>query len=198
MPCHWHILGTKVTAVSRKSHIRAKLRSSNHKWKSESFFVTRVNFVCLLFFLGGRVRGKMKLNELRRCPGNSVQPFLQDWRAVDPSGQRPWMSCPPHSLRTKCNCNQPQKSYQDELQVITSRGAIQHRISAESSLIYPRRPSRSSDWTELNPTPGKERKHWALRPQKPLRLIRDGEVGGSGILYLTPTRYAVTTRMILH
>ena len=26
-----------------------------------------------------------------------------------------------------------------------------------------------------------ERKHGALRPQKPLRLIRDGEVGGSGI-----------------
>ena len=26
-----------------------------------------------------------------------------------------------------------------------------------------------------------ERKHVALRPQKPLRLIRDGEVGGSGI-----------------
>ena len=26
----------------------------------------------------------------------------------------------------------------------------------------------------------KERKHWALRPQKPLRLIRDGEVGGGG------------------
>ena len=42
------------------------------------------------------------------------------------------------------------------------------------------------------------RKHWALRPQKPLRLIRDGEVGGSGFLYLTPTRYTVTTRMILH
>ena len=37
-----------------------------------------------------------------------------------------------------------------------------------------------------------------LRPQKPLRFIRDGEVGGSGILHLTPTRYAVTTRMILH
>ena len=45
---------------------------------------------------------------------------------------------------------------------------------------------------------GKERKLWALRPQKPLRLIRDGEVGGSGIIYLTPTRYTVTTRMILH
>ena len=42
------------------------------------------------------------------------------------------------------------------------------------------------------------RKHGALRPQKPLRLIRDGEVGGSGILYLTRTRYIVTTRMILH
>ena len=42
------------------------------------------------------------------------------------------------------------------------------------------------------------RKYWALRPQKPLRLIRDGEVGGSEILYLTPTRYTVTTRMILH
>ena len=47
-------------------------------------------------------------------------------------------------------------------------------------------------------TMGKERKHWALRPQKPLRLIRDGEVGGLGILYLTPTRYTVTTRTILH
>ena len=35
------------------------------------------------------------------------------------------------------------------------------------------------------------RKHGALRPQKPLRLIRDGEVRGGGgreILYLTPTR----------
>ena len=42
------------------------------------------------------------------------------------------------------------------------------------------------------------RKHRALRPQKPFRLIRDGEVGGSGVLYLTPTRYTVTTRMILH
>ena len=41
------------------------------------------------------------------------------------------------------------------------------------------------------------RKHWAF-PQKPLRLIRDVEVGGLGILYLTPTRYTVTTRMILH
>ena len=42
------------------------------------------------------------------------------------------------------------------------------------------------------------RKHGALRPHKPLRLIRDGEVGESGMLYLTPTLYAVTTRMILH
>ena len=36
-----------------------------------------------------------------------------------------------------------------------------------------------------------------MRPQKPLRLTRDGNVGGSGFLYLTPTRYTVTTRMIL-
>ena len=43
-----------------------------------------------------------------------------------------------------------------------------------------------------------EIEHWVLCPQKPLRLIRDGEVGGSEILYLTPTRYTVTTRMILH
>ena len=42
------------------------------------------------------------------------------------------------------------------------------------------------------------RKHGALRPQKPLRLIRDEEVGGGEFLYLTPTRYTVTTRMILH
>ena len=34
---------------------------------------------------------------------------------------------------------------------------------------------------------GKERKLWALRPQKPLRLIRDGEVGGSGIIYILVT-----------
>ena len=45
---------------------------------------------------------------------------------------------------------------------------------------------------------GKKRKLWALRPQKPLRLIRDGDIGGSRILYLTSTRYTVTTRMILH
>ena len=45
---------------------------------------------------------------------------------------------------------------------------------------------------------GRGWKQLALRPQKPLRLIRDGEIGGSGILYLTPTRYTVTTRMILH
>ena len=39
------------------------------------------------------------------------------------------------------------------------------------------------------PPRGKERKHWALRPQKPLRLIRDEEVRGLGILNLTPTHY---------
>ena len=38
------------------------------------------------------------------------------------------------------------------------------------------------------------RKHGALRPQ---RLIRDAEVGGREFLCLTPTRYTVTTRMIL-
>ena len=32
-------------------------------------------------------------------------------------------------------------------------------------------------------------KHRALRPQKPLGFIRDGEVEGSEILYLTATRY---------
>ena len=54
--------------------------------------------------------------------------------------------------------------------------------------------SSTSAWCVQSP-----RKHGALRPQNPLRLIRDGEVwGGSGILYLTPTRYTVTTRMILH
>ena len=37
-----------------------------------------------------------------------------------------------------------------------------------------------------------------LRPQKPLRRIRDEEVGGREFLYLTPTRYTVTTRMVLH
>ena len=34
--------------------------------------------------------------------------------------------------------------------------------------------------------------------QKPLRLMRDGEVGGREFLYLTPTRYTVTTKMLLH
>ena len=42
------------------------------------------------------------------------------------------------------------------------------------------------------------RKHENVDSQKPLRLTRDGEVGGSGLLYLTFTRYTVTTRMILH
>ena len=43
-----------------------------------------------------------------------------------------------------------------------------------------------------------------LRPQKPLWLFRDEEVGVRGggqdfsKNYLTPTRYTVTTRMILH
>ena len=45
---------------------------------------------------------------------------------------------------------------------------------------------------------GEGKKHGTLRAQKPLRLIRDGEAGGLGILYLTPTRYTLTTRMILH
>ena len=45
-----------------------------------------------------------------------------------------------------------------------------------------------------------ERKRWALRPQKPVRLIRDEDVWGGGgreFLFLTPTRYTVTTRMTL-
>ena len=45
---------------------------------------------------------------------------------------------------------------------------------------------------------GRGRKQGALRPQKPSKLISDGEVWGSGILYLTPSRHNVTTRMILH
>ena len=45
---------------------------------------------------------------------------------------------------------------------------------------------------------GKEANMQALRPQKPLRLIRDWEVGGREFLYLTPTRYTVTARMTLH
>ena len=35
--------------------------------------------------------------------------------------------------------------------------------------------------TDRNVLERKGRKQWALRPQKPLRLNRDGEVGGSGI-----------------
>ena len=50
----------------------------------------------------------------------------------------------------------------------------------------------------VSPATDRGRKHGALRPQKPLRLIRDGEVGGSGLIYLTPTRYTVTTGMILY
>ena len=45
---------------------------------------------------------------------------------------------------------------------------------------------------------GGDWKLWALRPQTPLRLIRDGEIGGLGIIYLTPSRYTVTTGMIPH
>ena len=41
-----------------------------------------------------------------------------------------------------------------------------------------------------------QRTHGALRPQKPLKLIRDGE--GSGIFISNPTRYTVTARIILH
>ena len=38
--------------------------------------------------------------------------------------------------------------------------------------------------------------HGASRPQKPLRRIRDGEVGGPGsFIFYT---YTVTTRMTLH
>ena len=43
-----------------------------------------------------------------------------------------------------------------------------------------------------------ERKHWALRPLKPKGLLGAGKLGSQEILYLTPTRYFVTTRMILH
>ena len=39
-------------------------------------------------------------------------------------------------------------------------------------------PPRLLEWVSSFPP---ERKHGALRPQKPLRLIRDGKVGGSGI-----------------
>ena len=42
------------------------------------------------------------------------------------------------------------------------------------------------------------RKHGAVRPQTPVRLIRDGEVGGREFLYLTPTGYTVTTKMTVH
>ena len=41
------------------------------------------------------------------------------------------------------------------------------------------------------------RKHGTLRPQRPLRLFTDREAGGRELLYLTPSRYAVTTRMTL-
>ena len=38
----------------------------------------------------------------------------------------------------------------------------------------------------------------ALHPQKPFKFVGDGEVGGPGISYLRPTRYAVTARMTVH
>ena len=53
--------------------------------------------------------------------------------------------------------------------------------------------------TDLGAETSLSKKHGALRPQKPLRLIRDGEVGGSGFKKknLTPTCYSVTIRMAL-
>ena len=50
------------------------------------------------------------------------------------------------------------------------------------------------DEKEIETRQQEEGRKWALRPQNPLRLIRDGEVGGWEFLYLTPTRYTVTTR----
>ena len=41
----------------------------------------------------------------------------------------------------------------------------------------------------LPASPDAGRKHGALCPQKPLRLIRDGEVGGSGIF--VPNTYSL-------
>ena len=42
------------------------------------------------------------------------------------------------------------------------------------------------------------RKHGALRPQKPLRLIRDGEVGGGGVFGDQPAGDWVTSRDSVH
>ena len=38
---------------------------------------------------------------------------------------------------------------------------------------------------------GKGRKHGALRPQKPLKVIRDGEVGGGGCDNFTSNAYSL-------
>ena len=79
---------------------------------------------------------------------------------------------------------------QAQQQEMSGRGAavsVDTCLSAPSFFFCARLPVLSLLW-----------KLWVLRPQKPLRLIRDGEVGGSGIIHLTPTRCTVTTRMILH
>ena len=52
-------------------------------------------------------------------------------------------------------------------------------------------------FTTMPQHPVEGRKPGTLRPQKPLRLIRDGDFFYF-ILYLTLTRYTVTTRMTLH
>ena len=51
-------------------------------------------------------------------------------------------------------------------------------LSARSYWPPPHCPRLTSKVAALGK--GKERKHLALRPQKPLRLIRDGKVGGGG------------------
>ena len=65
---------------------------------------------------------------------------------------------------------------------------VPHGISQPISYVSPRSPFACF----------RVRKHGALRPQKPLRLIIYWEIGGREFLYLTPARYSVTTRMILH
>ena len=61
-----------------------------------------------------------------------------------------------HKVQTKCDDS-------EEIQVILALGArVRHHTGHH--FIYP----------------AEVRKHWALCPQKPLRLIRDGEVGGLG------------------
>ena len=74
-------------------------------------------------------------------------------------------------------------------------------VSPKSRDLGPRQWYRSWDNSAYSRSKKKMggRKHGALRPQKPLRFIRDGEVEGSGLcFYLKPTRYTVTTRMTLH